>query len=70
MEYFPQKTPSDPKSIPVFLRDELERLRKTLAAAWNAITFVERNVAPTKGGNGDMAYADGTNWNPGDGRGI
>ena len=32
--------------------------------------FEETNVAPTKPREGIMRYADGTNWNPGGGRGL
>lgn len=70
MDYRPQNVPDEPRSLPAFLRAELRRLQVALAGAWNMITFQQLNVAPDKTVDGMTAYADGTNWNPGDGKGL
>jgi hypothetical protein len=52
-----------------FYLNELQRISRVL----DIITFgylPETNVAPDKPRNGDMRYGDGTNWDPGFGRGI
>lgn len=51
------------------VQDELLRL----GAVVNAIELGrldKTDVAPTKPRDGDIRYADGTNWNPGGGAGI
>lgn len=70
MDYRPGNPQDEPKTLAAFLREELRRLQKMLTSAWDAVRLTERNVVPTKIDNGDIVYADGTNWNPGDGRGI
>lgn len=36
----------------------------------DGIVFFVRNVAPQKYKEGLVVYADGTNWNPGSGKGL
>ena len=57
--------------IPIdqYLREELSALQETLAEPVLKLTWREVNVAPDKPRNGDLVLADGTNWNPGAGRG-
>ena len=52
-----------------YLQRELDRI----SAAFNALEAGSKdviNVAPNKPRNGDFRFADGTNWDPGDGRGL
>ena len=60
----PNPAPSTPEQLPDYLFSELNRLGDIV---FNLDTFrlEETNVAPTKARNGDIRYADGTNWNPG-----
>jgi hypothetical protein len=60
----PNPAPSAPEQLPDYLFSELNRLGDIV---FNLDTFrlEETNVAPTKARNGDIRYADGTNWNPG-----
>lgn len=57
------------QELVVALEDELRRVATVLNAVERG-HFVETNVAPEKPRNGDIRYADGTNWNPGSGRGL
>lgn len=65
----PNPAPVIPEELPDYLFNELNRLSDIL---FNIDTFrlEETNVAPDKPRDGDIRYADGTNWNPGSGRGI
>ena len=53
----------------MYVVNELKRIGDVF---FNQATFrLERtNVAPTRPREGDIRYADGTNWNPGSGEGI
>ena len=56
---------------PEFFDVELQRIAATLAhLEAPVINLVHQNVAPARPRNGDCAYADGTNWNPGAGVGL
>ena len=65
----PNPAPVNPEDLPDYLFNELNRLGDIL---FNLDTFrlEPTNVAPTKPRDGDIRYADGTNWNPGSGQGI
>ena len=65
----PNPAPVNPEDLPDYLFSELNRLGDIL---FNLDTFrlEPTNVAPTKPRDGDIRYADGTNWNPGSGQGI
>ena len=65
----PNPAPVNPEDLPDYLFSELNRLGDIL---FNLDTFrlEPTNVAPTKPRDGDIRYADGTNWNPGAGQGI
>ena len=65
----PNPAPVTPEELPDYLFNELNRLSDIL---FNIDTFrlEETNVAPDKPRDGDIRYADGTNWNTGSGRGI
>jgi len=69
MDYTPNPVPTDPKDIPRYLIDELTRLsNELLTSPARQIEFL--NVAPTKPREGMIYGADGTNWNPGSGKGV
>lgn len=65
----PNPAPARPEELPDYLFRELNRLGDIV---FNLDTFrlEETNVEPVKPRNGDIRYADGTNWNPGSGEGI
>ena len=70
MEYLPQLPPSDVSMLPSFLMAELQKIQQSMNAQQMVLRLAELNVAPVKPRNGDVVYADGTNWNPGGGRGV
>ena len=69
MAYTPGIVPRDPAELIRFLEDELQRIRFAINAVDDG-HLDKINVAPTKPVEGDIRYADGTNWNPGLGAGI
>ena len=62
----PNPAPVQPEDLPDYLFNELNRLGDIV---FNLDTFrlEPTNVAPTKPRDGDIRYADGTNWYPGSG---
>ena len=67
--YTPGPLPLDKDDIDVYLINELQRLGDII---YNQATFrLERtHDEPQRPREGDVRYADGTNWNPGGGEGI
>ena len=69
MSYVPELPPTrlnvDPTELLNYVYEELVRIGDELAK----YEMVEYNVAPEKPFNGMVVIADGTNWNPGSGRG-
>jgi hypothetical protein len=57
------------KTAQAYLADEFRRVRDALDVV-EQINFKERNAEPSKLFDGIVLYADGTNWNPGQGEGI
>lgn len=70
MAYQRRMPPTDPAKVPEYLRQELERLQFELNNAQEALRVVQANVSPDKPRNGEIRWADGTNWNPGLGEGL
>src|SRR5689334_21421702 len=68
--YRPRPLPAgvDP-ALAGWLNDELKGMVEA-AARNNRVGYNEQNVTPTKPRTGDTAFADGTNWNPGLGKGL
>jgi hypothetical protein len=52
------------------IRELFARLEKALNEAQPEYKFYKRNAEPIRYGDGDLVYADGTNWNPGSGEGL
>jgi len=54
-----------------FLREEFEKLYVDKKLTTTSIVNLQvSNVVPNKPRQGYLAYADGTNWNPGSGEGV
>ena len=67
----PSSVPEDFAGFRLFMVDELRKLGAALnELEADFVLLTEQNAAPTKLYNGLIAYADGTNWNPGSGRGF
>mgnify|MGYP003149127071 FL=1 len=71
----PNPAPVSPEELPDYLFNELNRLGDIIFNV-DMLQLSQTNVAPgtevrkTKPRDGDIRYADGTNWNPGSGEGI
>jgi hypothetical protein len=67
--YVPGQVPNDPALLPGFFSSELVRIAAVitlLAQGHIDKTYVE----PNKPRDGDLAYADGAEWDPGSGKGL
>lgn len=53
-----------------YFYDELQRISEALQLVQQGQFLPELHVAPDKPRNGRIVYADGTDWNPGFGKGI
>ena len=60
----PNPAPVSNEQLSDYLFHELNRLSDVLFNL-DVMRLQETNVAPAKPRNGDIRYADGTNWNPG-----
>lgn len=67
MKYVPSPPPQNQDGVVRYLYNELGKLAVLLEGS---SILPETHVAPDKQTNGLLAYADGTNWNPGSGRGL
>ncbi len=68
-KYSPNPVPSDPKDLPRYIFEEFLKLQGALEE--NPTTFIEvKNTTPSRKKQGDIVYADGTNFDPGSGEGI
>ena len=68
-KYSPNPVPSDPEDLPRYIFEEFLKLQGALEE--NPTTFIEvKNVTPSRKKQGDIVYADGTNFDPGGGEGI
>lgn len=67
----PTAVPSTFAALRSWLAAQLRVIADTLAAPTvRSITFAQLPAEPDKVGNGDVVFADGTNWNPGSGAGV
>lgn len=71
--YYPKEYPTNatPDEVAQFVYQELQQLSallQSLQVPW--MTLAELHVAPTKPRDGMVLFADGTDWNPGGGRGV
>ena len=65
----PNPAPVSPEQLPDYLFNELNR-GGDIIFNLDTLRVEQTNVEPSKARDGDIRYADGTNWNPGSGRGI
>ena len=67
--YEPGPLPDNSEDLGIYVVTELKRLGNILFNQ-SVMRLEETNTAPAKPRDGDIRYADGTNWNPGAGTGI
>jgi hypothetical protein len=66
--YTPSNIPSSPEELPSFLENEHNVIAENLNSG--TVSLRELNVVPKRLYTGLTVLADGTNWNPGAGRGV
>lgn len=71
MAYQPSEMPKieNTEELRRYVQDEFLRLSQALLAT-DDVRFAVRHVAPERPTAGMVVFADGTNWNPGSGRGL
>jgi hypothetical protein len=70
MAYTPTVPSSSPESGPEYIYQELLRVAEALQLVEDGMYLPIRAVPPKKMREGMLAIADGTNWNPGAGKGL
>ncbi len=71
VRYTPGQPPGDLNALRQFLQDELERINDAMESPATHMLLERLSQEPERKGSGAyIAYADGTNWNPGAGEGI
>ena len=69
VRYEPGPLPEDKEDLGIYVVTEFKRLGNILFNQ-SVKRLEETNTAPAKPRDGDIRYADGSNWNPGAGTGI
>tara|TARA_R110000851_G_scaffold249109_1_gene401639 strand:- start:764 stop:1024 length:261 start_codon:yes stop_codon:yes gene_type:complete len=69
LRFDPSLCPADIEGIPKFIDNMFLEIAAVLEVVRDGHLDVS-NIEPTKPQQGDIRYADGTNWNPGAGEGI
>lgn len=69
MTYTPKEVPDDSKDFRRFLSEQLREISNAFQQV-NNLKLAELNVAPNKPRDGQIIYADGTNFDPGLGEGF
>jgi len=67
--YTPSNVPANAEDLPTYLQKELDRLSSIISNIADG-HFDVVHVAPERPREGDIRFADGTNWNPGNGKGF
>ena len=72
MKYTPTAIPQDAQpGLRAWLAEQLRAIANSLSAPQvTSIHFDILTAQPARYQNGDVVYADGTNWNPGSGAGV
>lgn len=72
MTYLPGTQPAitELEALRKYVEDEFNRLSEYLNTPQDFIVFKMTAQVPTRPVEGMIAYADGTNWNPGSGKGL
>lgn len=70
--YQPTAVPSDaPSGLRAWLAAQFRQIADALSnPTVVGVRFSILNAEPARYANGDVVYADGTNWNPGSGAGV
>lgn len=67
----PSSAPENFKEFQIWMLDELRHISDAVSQLeTDGVLLKEWNAEPARLYNGLMVYADGTNWDPGSGRGV
>lgn len=69
MAYTPTTPPGDPKLLAHYVLQELVKIAQEFERA-RSRQLTELHAPPDKPRTGLVVFADGTDWNPGSGRGV
>ena len=69
IKYVPTNPPSSAEDLAAYIGRELSNVSETIDNISDG-HFDVSNVEPDRPRTGDIRYADGTDWNPGEGEGI
>jgi hypothetical protein len=69
MSYAPFPVPQNPDDLSLFLNDELRRIASAISQLAQT-NFPATHAEPIRPRDGDVRNADGTDWNPGSGKGL
>jgi hypothetical protein len=70
-KYTPGEVPEGEKDIARVVKEELRKVAQAMQLpVWSTIILEELHAQPAKVYDGMLARADGTNWNPGSGKGL
>lgn len=70
MAFKPTNVPADPRSLPFFLGEEFRSVARATAEMERVMQLQVLHVPPKRYGDGTVCFADGTDWNPGAGKGL
>ncbi|MBF0435862.1 MAG: hypothetical protein HQL77_10890 [Magnetococcales bacterium] len=62
--------PTQPEQLGSWVYQELNRIANAAREGKEVVKLVILHAEPGKSADGDLVYADGTNWNPGSGAGF
>ena len=66
--YTPAVPPTDAEALPLYIQAQLTSIASMLNTSVR--NFPPLNASPDKPMDGDVAFADGSSWDPGEGRGL
>jgi len=67
--YAPSPPPAKPEELSAYLSREFQRMSEVITNIADG-NYDVTYVAPAKPRQGDIRFADGTDWNPGSGEGL
>jgi len=71
VNYRPGPVPQDGQSLRGWLAQQVRQIADALRAPEVTSIHIEpRGAVPVKMADGDIVFADGSNWNPGSGAGV
>ena len=70
MGYTPRPVPADVSELATYVYEELLQVSNIISIIEEGRILPVLHVAPKKPRDGMLAVADGTDWNPGGGKGI